>query len=143
MQVDQVVFFDEPCREGFLNPAVDGFENVRLYLVDQPGGQVTFFHLLRGRVDGLETHELLGTRFVQVHFRVDDVHLVVEDGGLAENQVLLVGGDLAGEVFVAREPHEFQLPGPVVGRGDHAHLFARADGCEVRDFSFYLNVGEV
>lgn len=44
---------------------------------------------------------------------------------------------------MAREPHEFQLPGPVVGRGDHAHLFACADGCEVRDFSFYLNVGEV
>ena len=43
VQVDQVVFFDEPCWEGFLNPAVDGFENVRLYLVDQPGGQVTFF----------------------------------------------------------------------------------------------------
>ena len=143
VQVDQVVFFDEPCREGFLNPAVDSFENIRLYLVDQPGGQVTFFHLLRGRVDGLETHELLGTRFVQVHFRVDDVHLVVEDGGLAENQVLLVRGDLAGEVFVAREPHEFQFPGSVVGRGDHAHLFAHADGCEVRDFSFYLNVGEV
>ena len=143
VQVDQVVFFDEPCREGFLNPAVDSFENVRLYLVDQPGGQVTFFHLLRGRVDGLETHELLGTRFVQVHFRVDDVHLVVEDGGLAENQVLLVRGDLAGEVFVAREPHEFQFPGSVVGRGDHARLFAHADGREVRDFSFYLNVGEV
>lgn len=143
VQVDQVVFFDEPCREGFLNPAVDSFENIRLYLVDQPGGQVTFFHLLRGRVDGLETYELLGTRFVQVHFRVDDVHLVVEDGGFAENQVLLVGGDLAGEVFVAREPHEFQFPGSVVGRGDHARLFAHADGREVRDFSFYLNIGEV
>ena len=56
---------------------------------------------------------------------------------------LLVGNDLAGEVFVAREPHEFQFPGSVVGRGDHAHLFAHADGREVRDFSFYLNVGEV
>ena len=143
VQVDQIVFLDEPCREGFLNPAVIGFENVRLYFVDQPGGQVTFFHLLRGRVDGLETYELLGTRFVQVHFRVDDVHLVVEDGGFAENQVLLVGGDLAGEVFVAREPHEFQFPGSVVGRGNHARLFAHADGREVRDFSFYLNIGEV
>ena len=44
---------------------------------------------------------------------------------------------------MAREPHEFQFPGSVVGRGDHAHLFACADGREVRDFSFYLNVGEV
>ena len=85
VQVDQVVFFDEPCREGFLNPAIDGFENIRLYFVDQPGGQGAFFHLLRGWVDGLEAYELLDTRFVQVHFRVDDVHLVVEDGGLAEN----------------------------------------------------------
>ena len=143
VQVDQVVFFDEPCREGFLNPAVDSFENIRLYLVDQPGGQVTFFHLLRGRVDGLETYELLGTRFVQVHFRVDDVHLVVEDGGFAENQVLLVGGDLAGEVFVAREPNELQFPGPVISCCDHAHLFAYSDGREVCNFGFYLNIGKV
>lgn len=137
------MFLDEPCREGFLNPAVDGFENIRLYLVDHPGGQVTFFHLLRGRVDGLEAYELLGACFVQVHFRMDDVHLVVEDGGFAENQVLLVGNDLAGEIFVAREPNEFQFPGPVIGRGDHAHLFAHTDGREVRDFGFYLNVGKV
>lgn len=143
VQVDQVVFFDEPCREGFLNPAVDSFENIRLYLVDQPGGQVTFFHLLRGGVDGLEAHELLGTRFIQVHFRVDDIHLVVEDGGLAENQVLLIGVDLAGEVFVTREPNEFQFPGSVVSRGDHAHLFACSDGREVHDFGFYLNIRKV
>ena len=91
----------------------------------------------------METHELLGTRFVQIHFRMDNVHLVVEDGGFTENQVLLVGGDLTGEVFVACEPHEFQFSGSIVGRGDHTYLFTHSDGCEVRDFGFYLNVGEV
>ena len=96
VQVDQVVFFDEPCREGFLNPAVIGFENVRLYFVDQPGGQIVFFHLLRGGVDGLEAHKLLSTCFVQVHFRMDDVHFMVENGRFTENQVLLVRVDLAG-----------------------------------------------
>ena len=90
-----------------MNPAIDGFENICLYFVDQPGGQVAFFHLLRGGVDGLEAHELLGTRFVQVHFGMDDVHLVVEDGRFAENQVFLVGVDLAGKVFVTCEPNEF------------------------------------
>ncbi len=90
--------FDEPCREGFLNPAMDGFENIRLYFVDQPGGQVAFSSSpWLGRWLGKPT-SLLDTRFVQVHFRVDDVHFMIEDGGLAEK----LGTPCRGSIWLER-----------------------------------------
>ena len=91
VQVDQIVLFDKPCREGFLYAAVDSFEDICLNLVDYAGGQIAFFHLLRGRIDSLKTHELFGVCLVQVNFGMHDIQFVVEHGWFPEYQVFFLG----------------------------------------------------
>lgn len=95
VEVDEVVPFDEPCREGFLDAAVEGVEDVGLDLGNELGGEVGLFHLFRGGVDGLEADEAVaGVGIVGVNLGVHDVHFLVEHGGFAEYDVFLVRGNL-------------------------------------------------
>ena len=64
-----------------------------------------------------------------------NVQLPVEGRRLSENQVFFLGVYLAGQVFEAVEPYQFQLAGSVIGCCNHPggftgpHRFQITDVC--------------
>ncbi len=74
---------------------------------------------------------------------MDDVDFAVERGGLPENQLFFVGFNLAGQVFQAFEPYEFQFSAFVIGSGGHTLAFSCPHHFQVTDACFDLDVREL
>ena len=144
VEVKEPVLPDEPGGEGFFQLAGDGAENVGLEAGDEAGVEVSLLHLLGGGVNGLEAERGTGGGgVVGVYLGVDDVEPLVEHGGFAEDEVLLVGRKLGGEVLKTLKPDEFQFAGAVVGNGNGTLLAPLAHEGKAADTGPHLDVGHL